>query len=224
MLNSSLFWENDYYCEFWVHNSSPIFKITVCVSVIMTFSFSKKFPLFPSSFSSPPKKRKFLLQMFSSFSFSDFLLLGKDIYFPSPNIFLLFLLLCKKKDFLFQIFSSFPFFVFLLLKLDKMILERSSGLLKLQQILSELQTAVTLVPDEQLNLKRNWNSEPSTATLTFQNFADFQQETTKTFTDKYAIRDMHPNFCWTCLLSQISHLMAGDQLTTKLVKNTKLFA
>ena len=61
-----------------------------------------------------------------------------------------------------------------------MILERSSGLVKLQQILSELQTAVTLVPDEQLmNLKRKWSSEPSTATLTCHNFADFQQETTK---------------------------------------------
>ena len=58
-----------------------------------------------------------------------------------------------------------------------MILERSRGLLKLQQILSELQTAVTLVPDEQLmNLKRKWSSEPSTAKLTFQNFADSQRQ------------------------------------------------
>ena len=101
-----------------------------------------------------------------------------------------------------------------------MILERSRGLLKLQQILSELQTAVTLVSDEQLrNLKRNWSSEPSTAKLTFQNFADFQQETTKDSQRQICNTRSAPEF----LMNLLSFTnIPFDRTFPKFVKNITL--
>ena len=106
------------------------------------------------------------------------------------------------------------------IKFDKMILERSSELLKLQQILNELQTAVSLVLDEQLmNLKRKWSSEPSTATLTFQIFTDFQQKTTKNFQRQIYNTRSAPEF----LMNLLSFTnIPFDRTFPKFVKNITL--